>query len=514
VQREIVCGNHTEDEILSLLKEVGEVAVATSAGDRLRTRMMHYAPDDDFNIYLATMKNDPKTLQITQQPSISLLVLRRPGDIGDSCEVEITGRATLVRDDAEQQKALDLTAGPSPIVAYLKQTGGTAVLDYIRVVPETIKLRIFKEIVQGTPPTVLEFAQNKQQVSDWDLLKRKARSWVAASRDVSLTASVVPALLGTAVAWFATGTLSWGLFLLTLIASVAIQAGTNIFNDYFDHLSGNDEGNREFVRPFSGGSRVIQLGLLSPLEMLTGGLLLILLSVGIGIYLSWVSGPFLLVLGVIGVMSGVFYTGKPFNWASRGFGELLVGLNYGVLMTLGAYYVQTGAFSWQPVIAALPVAALISAVLYINEFPDYKADLASKKKTLVVRLGRQKAVLGFALLTLAAHVAVVVGILVAALPLATVLALLSLPLSVRAIQHAYKNYDSSFDLIPANALTVTSHLATGLLLTLAYAWEVLGLNGAAYVAVLGVAFAGAIIYMYSYVERQKNIFLGVKQVLK
>jgi 1,4-dihydroxy-2-naphthoate octaprenyltransferase len=289
--------------------------------------------------------------------------------------------------------------------------------------------------------------------------------------------------------------------------------GTNVINDYADHRSGNDEVNREFVRPFSGGSRVIQLRLLTPLEVLSGAILFFSLSAAIGFYLAWARGPLILVLGAIGLVSAMFYTGGPFNWAKRGVGELLIGVNFGILMTLGAYYVQAQSFSWLPVIAAIPVSLLIAAVVYINEFPDYTADKQVGKNTLVVRLGRERAVVLYTLIMMGVYVSIGAGVATGVLPLATLLGLLTLPVTIRAIQYAKKHHSNSFDLIPANALTITSHLATGLLLTLAFAWEALGAQGLAYVVFLGLIFLGFIVWMYRHIERQKNIFLGLKQAV-
>lgn len=496
------------------MEEVPVAAVATSAGEGLRNRMMHYAVDENFNIYLATLKGDPKTVQMTHHPSISLLVHHPGGDINESREVEITGKALFVRDREERERALEMTAKRSPVVSYLTGSGNSGLLDCVRVVPDTVKFRIFKEIVQGMPPTVIEFPENRQVVSDWQLYKMKLKNWVMAFRAPFLTASIVPVLLGTAIAWSVTDTIYWGFFLLALLAGMLLHMGTNVINDYFDSKSGNDEVNREFVRPFSGGSRVIQLGLLTPLEVLSGGLLFFLFSALIGFYLAWARGPLILALGAIGLISGMFYTGGLFNWAKRGIGELLVGLNFGILMTLGAYYVQTQSFSWLPVIAAVPVSLLIAAVLYINEFPDYTADKQVGKNTLVVRLGRERAVVVYTLIMVAVYLSIVAAVATAVLPVTALLGLVTLPLAIRAIQYARKHHSSPFDLVPANALTVTSHLATGLLLTLAFAWEVLGSQGLAYVVVLGAVFIGFVVLMYRHIERQKNAFLGLKQAVR
>ncbi|MBI4318806.1 MAG: 1,4-dihydroxy-2-naphthoate octaprenyltransferase [Chloroflexi bacterium] len=498
-------------EIVALLDRAEVAAVATSSGKGMRNRMMHFAVDDDLNVYLASIKGDPKMLQITRQPSIALLVYENTGDINESREVEISGRAGIVQDEEERQKGLAASARKSPVVKYLVETGNSGMLDCIKVAPDTVKYRVFKEIVQGKPPAVLEFPQNRVEESDLDALKAKVRNWQVAVRVPFLTASIVPILLGTAIAAVTVGLVRWDLFLLTLLAGLCIQAGTNVINDYFDHKSGNDEVNREFVRPFSGGSRVIQLGLLSPVEVLAGALLLISIACLIGIYLGLERGPWIFAFGIVGVVSGVFYTGKPFDFASRGVGELLVGLNFGVLMTLGAYYVQAQSLSWVPVVAAIPVSLLIAAVLYINEFPDYKADEAVGKRTLVVRLGRARAAAAYWALVAATYVSIPVGVLIGFLPTATLLALVTLPLCVRAAQHARKHHSSSFDLIPANAMTVMAHLVTGLALALAFAWEGLGAQGIVYVAGVGVAFAAFSVWMYWHIEHQKRVFLGLKQ---
>ena len=505
---------YTAEDILSVLRSVEVVAVATSAGDRVRNRMMHYAVDEDFNIYLATMKSDPKTIQITNRPSIALLVHTGGEDINHWQEVEIIGKAHITKDERERQKALELTAQRSPVVKHLVGTGNAGVLDCIKVAPQTVKFRVFREIVQGLPPTVIEFPETGGMIKDWELLKMKLRSWTVGLRMSFLTATIVPIFLGTAIAWAQKGVLHWGYFLLTLIGALALNVGTNLINDYFDHLSGNDEANRQFVRPFSGGSRVIQLGLLTPLEVLVGSFLFFTLGSLIGLYLVWTRGPFILALGGVALLSAVFYTGRPFNWASLGVGEALVGLNFGILMVLGAYYVQVQALSWSPVIAGIPVSLLIAAVLYVNEFADYTADKAVGKRTLVVRLGRRKAVVGYIALIGAVYLAILAGVVGGVLPLAAVLGLITLPAALRAVQYVTRNYDSSFDLTPANALTVVTHLATGLLLTLAYAWEGLGLGGLGYIVVLAAGFAGFVIYMYRYIEREKDIFLGLKQAMR
>ncbi len=505
---------HSKEEVLGMLNKVPVATVATAAGEKVRTRMMHFAADEDFSIYLATMKGDPKTLQLTHHPFVSLLVHEPGADINDSREVEIEGSARFVRDDAQREKALKLTAQRSPVVQYLTSTGNAGLLDCLQVVPETVKYRVFKEIVQGMPPTVLEFPQNKPTVSEWTRLRQKLHIWYVNTRVPFLTAALVPVLLGTALAWFAVGGLHWGFFLLTLIAGLAMHAGTNVINDFFDYKSHNDDINREFIRPFSGGSRTIQLGLTSPLETLMLALFYFGIAIVLGLVLAWTRGWPILALGIVGTISGFFYTGYPFKWAHRGVGELVVGLNFGPLMALGAYYVQTQQWSWTPAIAAIPVGLLIAAVLYINEFPDFTADKAVGKRTLVVRLGKRRAVGLYALMVAGVVVSIVLGVALGALPAAALLGLLPMPLLVRATAYAYRHYASPFDMAPANGLTIVVHLAVGLLLALAYVWAGAGNGGLSYVVPLGVLCLAFIGYMYWQMEKGRKAFVGLKQVVK
>lgn len=299
-------------------------------------------------------------------------------------------------------------------------------------------------------------------------MSRKLKLWLLELRAPFFTASVVPVVLGAVIASQRVDTFHWGYFLLTLVAAMAIHAGINIANDYFDHLSGNDPMNAEFVSPFTGGSRLIQAGLLSPREVLMESFFLFALGSAIGLYLTWAQGPIVLVLGLIGVLSGFFYTAPPIYLAKRGIGEFFVGLNCGPLLVLGSYYVQTRSLTWEPVAAAIPVACLIAAVLWINEFQDAPADHAVGKDTLVVRLGRRRAVSGYIVLIAAAYLSIPLVVALRVIPPFTLLALLTLPLAWKAIGIARLHYDDYQRLTPANATTIQIHMLTGLLLILGY----------------------------------------------
>lgn len=318
-----------------------------------------------------------------------------------------------------------------------------------------------------------------------------------------LTATLVSILLGTAIAWTRNGVFNFLHFILALLGGAFLHLGANISNDYYDHKSGNDEANKEFVRPFSGGSRTIQQGLLTPKEVLSGSVFFYALAVSIGIYLAWAVGPIVLGLGLIGMLSGFFYTGRPFTWVSKGIGEALVGLNFGALMTLGAYYVQMKQLSTEPLLASIPVSLLIAAVLYINEFPDYRADKAVGKNTLVVRLGRQGAAYGYALIMLVTYASILLNAITGTTPVYTLFALISLPLAFEATRHTLRFHSESFKLVPANALTILVHLLTGFLISLGYMASRFDMHSLGYYVSIA-SFAGLSILTASFYMRVKK----------
>lgn len=292
--------------------------------------------------------------------------------------------------------------------------------------------------------------------------------WIVKLRAPFFTADLVPVCLGAAIAWARAGTFNLWYFLLTLIGAICINAGTNMTNDYFDHTWGSDEVNTEFANPFTGGSRLIQMGLVKPKTFLWQGIGFFVIAALIGLVLTFTRGPWVLWLGIIGVFTGFFYTAPPIRLARTGLGELLVGLNLGPLVVLGSTYVQTQTVSWEPVIASLPVGLLIGLVLWINQFQDMQADGAVGKNHLVVRLGRRRAATVYGLLLAAVYLSLVGGVLFGGVTPFALLGLLTLPLAVKAYRVARVHYDHPKELVPANATTIQIHLLTGLLIALGY----------------------------------------------
>ncbi len=291
--------------------------------------------------------------------------------------------------------------------------------------------------------------------------------WLRALRAPFFTATVVPVLLGTAVAWYETGAFSPDLLLLSVVGAVLLHAFTNLANDYFDYLSGNDSDNPG-RSPYNGGSGLIQEGELDAAHFLAAAKVCLAGVLAVAVYLTVVRGWLIALLGVVGAISGWIYTATPCSLVYRGWGELLVGLNFGPLMVSGAYYVQTSQLSLRALWVAIPMGLLISTVLYINEFADYEADRRVGKRTLIVRFGPRRAVIGTYLLFVSTYLAVLGGVVLRSLPLTALIALLALPLGWKACRVTARSYSIPPQMVAASRAGVASQLAVGVLLAIAF----------------------------------------------
>lgn len=296
----------------------------------------------------------------------------------------------------------------------------------------------------------------------------RSKIWIKALRLPFLTATVVPVVLGTAVAWYRTGLFDAVYFIVTLAAVAFAHLGTNLTNDYYDHRSGNDAANSKFS-PFNGGSRVIQDGQIPARHILIAALLCFSVAMLLGLYLLLTTQRIAIVLfGLTGILCGFFYTATPIRIGYHSLGELAVGFGFGPLTLMGAYWIQTFSFDMVPAMASVPVAILILLVLLINEFPDYEADKAAGKETLVVSLGPPVAVRLYEGLLLLTYVFIAAMVVARVFPLGTLVTLVTLPLAVRAMRVSYRHYGEYPELLPANAATIALHFFIGILLSGAF----------------------------------------------
>jgi 1,4-dihydroxy-2-naphthoate octaprenyltransferase len=282
-----------------------------------------------------------------------------------------------------------------------------------------------------------------------------------------LTASIVPVFVGSSVVLAAGDAWSIHYFFLTLVGVICIQAGTNLANDFFDYRSGNDVINKN-RSPFNGGSPALVEGIYRPAEVRQGYCLFFFLSLIIALYLSLRVGWPVMLIAVFGILSGYYYSAPPIYLASRGLGELFAGLNFGVLVVLGTYFVQLGCFSIKALYASLPVTLLISAVLMINQFPDYEYDKRVGKNNLVVRLGREKGAKLYLAMVGLAYLLILVGPYSGFMPWSALIAMVPALSAVRGGRILLASYDAPEALLPANAMTIRMHFSTGLLLALGH----------------------------------------------
>ena len=300
-------------------------------------------------------------------------------------------------------------------------------------------------------------------------LARAVRIVFLASRPQYLGASAAPVLVGSALGYTAGGDFRAGLFALALLAIMALHAGANVVNDYFDHLSRNDWVNRN-PTPFSGGSRFIQNGLLSPKATLLTGLAYLAVGSAIGLLIvALTRSLFILGIGVVGVLGGFFYTAWPIRLGYRGIGEIVIGFLFGVLPVYGSYYLQARSVELLPLLPALIVAILIFLVIFINEFPDLPADRQVNKKTMIVALGIPACVVIYRVTLAATYVLAALMLLTRTTFFGGTLYLLTLPLAVFALRSANSQDLVKPGLYRASQLTILLHnvgslaLAAGLL---------------------------------------------------
>jgi 1,4-dihydroxy-2-naphthoate octaprenyltransferase/nitroimidazol reductase NimA-like FMN-containing flavoprotein (pyridoxamine 5'-phosphate oxidase superfamily) len=509
-----------DKEILDVLNSATEASVSTFSGEYIRSRMMHYAVTNDLTFYLASMKNDPKIIHITNNPSITLMILNKVGDASKYMdlkefsrwgEVEVQGKASIVRDRVEREKALKLLYKRSPVVKLLMDSDKAHILDVIRVEPIIIRYKRVSDILQGKPPIVLDFTRKRVRFEEFGLIYDKLKRWYLAIRAPFLVASIPPVFLGAFLAYVETGFINLSFLFMTLLGILLAHISVNLLNDYYDHKLHTDVVNIEYVRPFSGGSRVIQLGLLTPLEVLSMSLIMLAIVVGIGIYLTIVTNILTLLVALVGVFLILSYNAPPFRFAGRGVGELLVGIGFGIIITLGSYVVQTGRLSINPILVSIPLMFLIAQILLVNEFPDYKADKETGKNTLVVIFGRASAKYIHHLFYIFTYVSIVLLIFAGFLPLYSILSLIAIPISIYGSVYVHKYFSDPFNMVPGNISAIITYMVVGFTLVISLLLMVIQS-----MYVLGVSVGLAVIYMiYEYLQIRSNLsaFLRLKESL-
>jgi 1,4-dihydroxy-2-naphthoate octaprenyltransferase len=285
--------------------------------------------------------------------------------------------------------------------------------------------------------------------------------WLMAARPRTLPAAVAPVLVGTALA-AADDVFHPLTFVATLIGAIFIQVGTNLSNDYSDARRGADTEDR------LGPVRVTAGGLVPPRTVLVATYVSFGVAVVVGCYLIAVAGFGVLLIGAASILAGVLYTGGPRPYGYEGLGEVFVFLFFGIVAVTGSYFVQTERVIWEAVVLAIPVGLLAAAILLVNNIRDVDTDRRAGKRTLAVRLGRERARTLYAVLVLSAFPIALVPWIAGSLGVTLLLVLAAVPLAVPLIRVVRTRSDGpSLNQALANTgllqLTFCVLLAAGLL---------------------------------------------------
>jgi 1,4-dihydroxy-2-naphthoate polyprenyltransferase len=257
--------------------------------------------------------------------------------------------------------------------------------------------------------------------------------WLQASRAWTLGMPFVSVSVGTFAALCAYGVFSPIKYLVAAAAAMALQAGANMVNDYYDFAHGTDSPDWNSPENFGPGL-VIQRGFLQPDQVWIGGIAALIAGSILGLTLAYTCGWPVLVLGLLGVAGAYFYTGAPLSLAYHGLGDLMVFTLMGPGYVLGAHYVQALHFSWTAVIASIPMGCLCSGVLQANNLRDIDNDSEHGKWTMAALIGRKAAVTELIVSNTVAYLAVIIGVMTGLLPWPALAALVTAPRALEEVR--------------------------------------------------------------------------------
>lgn len=257
-----------------------------------------------------------------------------------------------------------------------------------------------------------------------DVAAGSVGAWIMAARPATLTAAFAPVAVGTACAW-RVGGFRWDAALAALIGALLIQIATNFANDMFDFEKGADTEER------LGPTRAAQAGLLSVAQLRRGIIVSFALALGTGVYLTWIAGPAVVAIGLASMAAGLAYTGGPFPLAYNGLGDVFVMVFFGFVAVCGTTFVQALYVPETAWLASIPIGALATGILVVNNVRDFEGDRRAGKTTLVVRFGRSGGVQEYALLLLASYATPIVLYLLGLSSVWVCLPLLTLPWALR-----------------------------------------------------------------------------------
>ncbi|NLL52399.1 MAG: 1,4-dihydroxy-2-naphthoate polyprenyltransferase [Peptococcaceae bacterium] len=290
-------------------------------------------------------------------------------------------------------------------------------------------------------------------------MKKQSKILWRLFRPHTLTASFIPVLLGTILAWRSLAIIHWGLFLAMLVACVLIQAATNMFNEYYDFKRGLD--NEKSV----GIAGVLTRDGIKASTVLNYAWGCLVIAALLGLYICLYSSWWLIPIGFLGMIAGYLYSGGPVPIAYTPFGELFAGGFMGSGIILISYFIQTGSVTWQVFLVSIPSLILIGAILTSNNIRDRLGDEQNGRKTLAVLLGHTRAVYFLAGMFAVAYIWTVMLVLARILPLSSLVALLSIPYAYKAVS-SYRHKSTPIEMMPGMKAVAQTNTFYGLLLAI------------------------------------------------
>ena len=288
------------------------------------------------------------------------------------------------------------------------------------------------------------------------------KAWLILPRFHFIPLTIILVSLGTAIAAYE-GFFHLGHFLLAMIGSILVHMTVNVINDYYDYVDGIDLNTQR--TPFSGGSGVLTGNLLKPKQAFWFATLCLLIAMAIGAYFVFTKGLLLFPLLLVAGFSAYFYNVYISKWL---LGEFFAGLNFGPLIILGSYFIQTGRYSWETLFASITPGILTANLLFLNEFPDREADQKGGRRHLVISLGRKSASLLFVALIIASYLFIILGVLIKMMPWITLIGLGTILLGWKAAKGALTYYNDTNRLVPVLGANVITILGTQALLAIGY----------------------------------------------
>lgn len=292
--------------------------------------------------------------------------------------------------------------------------------------------------------------------------------WIQAFRLHFVPTSILPAILGSMVAWSGLHAFNFWYFSLVIIAVTLHHIGLNMIDDAFDYLHAVDRSRGAQKNPYTGGSGVLTTELISVNHVITAAVICYLLALVIAVYLTVAVGWAVLIFVAVGVFSSVFYTTPPIKYGYRGFGELSLLVNFGPVVCLGAFYVQTGSLAWEPFIISLVPGFLMWSMIVVNEIPDYEDDRRAGKWNLVARLGRKSGVMLYVAGLICAYGTILLCAILQLTSFHVLLGLITVPLAYKAFRILNENYLDKIKMAPANLATIKLHALTMIFLIIGY----------------------------------------------